>query len=394
MKLRSLKNKLLFGTSAFVISMNIFNVCIASVQDAQDKYNNLNNQLNENNRQQREIDSDIQGYINEIRDLDNNISTYTSKIQDLQTEVDTVNNNIEEYQNNLQNSAQLYNSAEDVYTTRLRAIYENGVPSVFEILVSSNGIGDFFSRLNVYTSILEYDQSLIGNMKSQKEYVDYLKNSIEDSKITLDQLSYDLDKSLTELENAKAAKESKVSTLKSSKAYLEAAASSLESEKKQAEAEIQAELAKSRQQYSGYFSGVFVWPTTSSYITAGFGTYYPYGYAINHTGTDIGVSIGSSVYSAASGTVVVAKTITSDPNGAKYQGYGNYIIVDHGTGSNGNNMKTLYGHLSSVNVSVGQSVAQGQVIGYSGNTGNSTGPHLHFEVRVNNVCVNPMSYFN
>ena len=189
MKLRSLKNKLLFGTSAFVISMNIFNVCIASVQDAQDKYNNLNNQLNENNRQQREIDSDIQGYINEIRDLDNNISTYTSKIQDLQTEVDTVNNNIEEYQNNLQNSAQLYNSAEDVYTTRLRAIYENGVPSVFEILVSSNGIGDFFSRLNVYTSILEYDQSLIGNMKSQKEYVDYLKNSIEDSKITLDQLS-------------------------------------------------------------------------------------------------------------------------------------------------------------------------------------------------------------
>ena len=393
MKLRSLRNKLLFGTSAFVISMNMANVCVAALQDAQNKYNNVQNQLDENKKQQSAIESDIQAYINEIRDLDNSISTYTAKIQDLQSEVDDVNSNIEEYQNNLQNSAQLYNSAEDVYTTRLRAIYENGVPSVFEILVSSDGIGDFFSRLNVYTSVLEYDQALIGNMKSQKEYVDYLKASIEESKITLDQLSYDLDKSLSELESAKSTKESKVSTLKSSKSYLEAAASSLESEKKQAEAEIQAELAKAKN-YSGYFSGIFTWPTTSSYITAGFGTYYPYGYAINHTGTDIGVSIGSNVYSAASGTVVVAKTITTDPNGAKYQGYGNYIIVDHGTGSDGKNMKTLYGHLSSVNVSVGQNVAQGQVIGYSGNTGNSTGPHLHFEVRVNNVCVNPMSYFN
>ena len=392
MKLRSLRNKLLFGTSAFVISMNISNVCIASVEDAQNKYNNINNQLNENSKQQKAIESDIEAYINEIRDLDNSISSYTAKIDSLQTEVDTVNENIEEYQTNLQNSAQLYNSAEDVYTTRLRAIYENGVPSVFEILVSSNGIGDFFSRLNVYTSVLEYDQSLIGNMKSQKEYVDYLKTSIEESKITLEQLSYDLDKSLTELEDVKSTKESKVSTLKSSKAYLEAAASSLESEKKQAEAEIQAELAKSRQQYSGYFSGIFAWPTTSSYITAGFGTYYPYGYAVNHTGTDIGVSIGSNVFSAAAGTVVVAKTITTDPNGAKYQGYGNYIIVDHGTGSNGNNMKTLYGHLSSVNVSVGQTVAQGQVIGYSGNTGNSTGPHLHIEVRQNGVALNPEKY--
>ncbi len=398
MKTNSAKYKIIFGISAIAFSFNVNSVCIASVADAQNKYNNIDNQIKENQNQQAAIDSDINAYINEIRDLENSISTYTSQINELQSQIDTLNGDIEEYQNNLQNSAQLYNSAEDVYTTRLRAIYENGVPSVFEILISSEGIGDFFSRLSVYTSVLEYDQSLIGNMKSQKEYVDYLKSNIEEGKITLDQLSYDMEKSATELETVKSQKESKVGALQKSKSSLAAAASSLEEEKKKAEAEIAAELAKAQAIINGnsnkYFSGVFVWPTTSSRITAGFGVYYPYGYPINHTGTDIGVSIGSSVYSAASGKVVLARTITSDPNGAKYNGYGNYIIVDHGVDSNGRSLRTLYGHLSTVNVSVGQSVAQGQVIGYSGNTGNSTGPHLHFEVRVNNVCVNPMSYFN
>lgn len=398
MKGKSTKYKIIFGISALVLSFNMNSVCIASVADAQNKYNNIDNKIKENQSQQAAIDSDINAYINEIRDLENSISTYTSQIEELQTQIDSINGDIEEYQNNLQNSAQLYNSAEDVYTTRLRAIYENGVPSVFEILVSSDGIGDFFSRLSVYTSVLEYDQSLIGNMKSQKEYVDYLKTNIEEGKITLDQLSYDLEKSAAELESAKSQKESKVGSLQKSKSSLAAAAASLEDEKKKAEAEIAAELAKAQaiidNNNKHYFSGVFVWPTTSSRITAGFGTYYPYGYAVNHTGTDIGVSIGSNVYSAASGTVVLARTITSDPNGAKYNGYGNYIIVDHGVDSNGRSLRTLYGHLSTVNVRVGQSVAQGQVIGYSGNTGNSTGPHLHFEVRINNVCVNPMSYFN
>ena len=393
MKLRGIKKKLIFGTSAFVIAMNMFNFCAASLQDKQNEYNSLDNQIKNNQNQKNAIDSDIASYINEIRDLDNSISTYNEKISNLQAEVNDVNSNIQECQNNLQNSAQLYNSAEDVYATRLRAIYENGVPSVFEILVSSDGIGDFFSRLNVYTSVLEYDRSLIGNMKSQKEYVDYLKTNIEENKITLEQLSYDLDKSLSELETVKASKETKVETLKSSKAYIDAATDALEAEKDKVEKEIQDELAKA-QGNTGFFSGIFKWPANSSIITAGFGTYYPYGYAVNHTGVDIGVSIGNNVYSAASGKVVLAKTVTTDPNGAKYKGYGNYIIVDHGVGSDGRNIKTLYGHLSSVNVSVGQTVAQGQVIGYSGNTGNSTGPHLHFEVRINDRCVNPMQYFN
>lgn len=410
MKRGSLK-RLLMTFGIISISFNVNYVCFAdAVSDARNELNSIKNQISQNASAISAVEDEVEGYLDEIAVLDSEIATYTDKITELQTQIDTINSQVTQYQEDLQNSAQLYNSAQDVYTTRLRTIYENGIPSVFEILVSSDGIGDFFSKLNVYTSILEYDQSLIGNMKTQKEYVDYLKNGIEEGKLSVEQLSYDYEKSSSELESIKSEKQEKVDSLNSSKTMLLAASKVLLDEQEEAEAKLQEEIAKASQsnQNNGYFSGIFLWPTTSSYITAGFGWYNPGGYQSWHSGTDIGVSIGTQVFAAASGTVIRAVTVTNDPNGpytsggykdhsfstANGLGYGNYIMLDNGVDSNGNRLYTLYGHLSSVNVSVGQTVTQGQVIGYSGNTGNSYGAHLHFEVRVNGTAVNPMSYFN
>lgn len=410
MKGRNLK-RLIMTFGVISIAFNINYVCFAdAVSDAREELNSIKNQISQNASAISAVEDEVEGYLDEIAVLDSEIATYTDKINELQTQIDTINAQVTQYQEDLQNSAQLYNSAQDVYTTRLRTIYENGIPSVFEILISSDGIGDFFSKLNVYTSVLQYDQSLIGNMKTQKEYVDYLKNGIEEGMLSVEQLNYDYEKSSNELQAVKDEKQEKVDSLNSSKTMLLAASKVLLDEQEEAEANLQAEIAKASQsnQNNGYFSGIFLWPTTSSYITAGFGWYSPGGYSSWHSGTDIGVSIGTQVFSAASGTVIRAVTVTSDPNGpytsAGYKdhsystanglGYGNYIMVDHGIGSDGNRLYTLYGHLSSVNVSVGQTVTQGQVIGYSGNTGNSYGAHLHFEVRVNGSAVNPMSYFN
>ena len=409
-----------------VISANVAGVYADSVSDARNELNKIKQQINENSSEISAVEDEVEGYLDEINELDSQISNYQSKLDDLQSQIDSINSQITEYQNELQNSAQLYNSAEDVYTTRLRAIYENGVPSVFEILVSSDGIGDFFSKLNVYTSVVEYDQSLIGNMKSQKEYVDYLKSNIEEGKLSLEQLSYDVEKSTNELESVKAQKQEKVDELNSSKTKLLAASKILLSQQEEANANLQseiqkaaaaeapriAELQKKQQQQnnsssnsgssssSKYTSSTFVWPTTSSYITAYFGRYSPLGYSTMHYGIDIGVPIGTSVFAAASGTVIIATTVTSNPYGyggsykyslsaANGYGFGNYVVIAHG-----NSLQTLYGHLSSVAVSVGQNVSSGQVIGYSGSTGNSTGAHLHFQVNLNGSAVNPMSYFN
>ncbi len=396
----------LMATFVIFTVINATNICFAdALSDAQKKAKELDEKLSANEAAINSVKKEVEGYYNEINELDSEIAEYTQELDGLQSKVDTINSQVEKYQNELQNSAQLYNSAEDVYTTRLRAIYENGVPSVFDILISSDGIGDFFSKLNVYTSILEYDQSLIGNMKTQKEYADNLRTNIEEGKLALEQLSYDVEKSTNELESVKAQKEKKVNALNSDEKKLLAYDKILKEERDKAQAELRRQEEIARQQYgsnNGYFSDVFIWPTVSSRITCGFG-----GYA-GHYGTDIGVPIGSQVWAAASGKVIVASTVTTDPNGpyradgkkdhyfspSTNYGYGNYVVIDNGLDSKGRRIETYYAHLSSVAVSPGQTVVQGQVIGYSGNTGNSYGAHLHFEVQINDVPVNPMSYFN
>ena len=129
-------------------------------------------------------------------------------------------------------------------------------------------------------------------------------------------------------------------------------------------------------------SGSFVWPATSYLVTS------EYGYRIHplqgvqkfHSGIDIGAGAGTPIYAAAAGTVATATYNDS---------YGNYVLINHGGGNS-----TLYAHMSSMAVSSGAYVTQGQVIGYVGSTGWSTGPHLHYEVRLNGSTVNPLSYYS
>ena len=131
------------------------------------------------------------------------------------------------------------------------------------------------------------------------------------------------------------------------------------------------------------YSGTFVWPTPSCTTTSsvyGYRVHPIYGTVKFHAGEDIPASYGAEILAAASGTVTTAGWVS---------GYGNYTVIDHGGGT-----MTAYGHQSSILVSVGQYVEQGQVIGYVGSTGNSTGPHLHFEVYQNGSTVDPKSFFS
>lgn len=134
--------------------------------------------------------------------------------------------------------------------------------------------------------------------------------------------------------------------------------------------------------YTGTGNGKFIYPTSITQISAGYPNYSNGSY---HGGIDFPVKLGTNVGASSDGIVVIS-TALRNPDGS-YRSYGEYIAIDHGKG-----VRTYYCHLTSRSVKVGDTVKQGQVIGKSGSTGNSTGPHLHFEVRVNNTRVNPMPY--
>jgi len=360
-----------------------------------DVIDDINKQLNDISAEKKAtadkisgLDQELSSYLYDIMSLDDKISMFSIKLSDLQKKVDEVNAKLTEQQQALQNSAQSFNSTEDIYITRLRVIYENGIPSMLDIFLSSENISDFFSKMNVLTSILQYDKNLVNNMQTQKEYIDYVKNNVEIQKVQLEQLKYDTEKSSNALQDAKDTKENKTKELQSSKLSLKAKVDSLAKEEDEAFKKRNDELAKLA--YSnGSFNGVFAWPVPGyTYISAGFGPYDPWntGTMINHSGVDIaGVGIfGKSIVAAESGTIILAKL--DGP-------YGNSVVIDHGTNLlDGANYRTRYGHASSLAVSVGQKVSKGQTIAYVGSTGNSTGPHLHFEVLKNGKAVNPVTY--
>lgn len=382
--------KVIASFTTFTIIFSLYNNIFASkIDDLNNQLKNIQAQKQNAKSQLSNVDEQIQQDMYDLSELESNVEEYTVKLQILQAKVDDVNKKLEEYEDALQNSSQKYNSAEELYATRLRAIYENGVPSVIEILLSSKGISDFFSRMNVYTSILEYDKSLVGNIEGQKEYIDYVKKDVEVQKLQLEQLKYDVEKSTKALADAKTAQENKLEELKSSKTKLEALTKELSNQEKEASAAIAIEI-KNMKNVDTTFDGQFTWPVPGfNIITARYGvTYSPFGNVSTHTGTDIAGSgiAGTPILAIESGTVVKAQYGST--------GYGNHVIIDHGTNSSdGNNYKSLYGHAVTLNVTKGQKVNRGDVIAYVGSTGYSTGPHLHLEIYKNGARDDAIKYY-
>ena len=373
-----------------IISMSKF-VYADAYTDYMKQLEDIKSEQQANAQKLTGLDQEIALDLYDMTNLDSKMITFSTKLADLQAKVDAVNSKLTEQNAALQNSAQSYNSAEEIYITRLRVIYENGIPSMLDIFLSSQNISDFFSKMNVLTSILQYDKSLVNNMQSQKEYIDYIKNNIELQKVQLEQLKYDTEKSSKALEDARIAKENKMNDMETSKTNLKARSLALEKQEQDTDKKIQEEVNKMLDT-GGSFNGQFAWPTKGfNMITTKFHeSYDPWGtgsYTI-HTGVDISGSgiTGTPIVAAESGTVTLAQY---------YGGYGNCVIIDHGTSAvDGNKYKSLYGHAERLNVVKGQKVVKGQTVSFVGSTGNSTGAHVHFEIYKNNVLVDPLSYFN
>ena len=385
-KERILKFFSILGVSIFCFS----NITATTISDYHSQISEIKNQQKQAAEKLTGVEKEIQENLYDIMDLDEKVTKYTLELANLQTKVDDVNAKISTYEKALSETSQIHANANDIYKTRIRVIYENGIPTFWDILFTSKGISDFFAKMNVYTSILEYDKNLLTNIQSQKEYIDFVKKDIEVQKLQLEQLTYDIQKSTDTLNDAITAKEAKNNELQSDKANLQKTQAALKQQQATAQKQLNDEIERiNRQnQASGnniqVFSGQFEWPVPGYYtISAKFGYYDPWntGSLVKHTGADIAGSAisGKQIIAIEEGTVAIARY---------YGGYGNCVMINHG-----NTYISVYGHASALAVTQGQTVKKGQVIAYVGSTGNSTGPHLHLEIRKNGTALDPLTYY-
>lgn len=279
-----------------------------------------------------------------------------------------------------------YARAVAVLEARVRQIYIEGSPDLVSFLVSAASFSDLLDNYDFLRRIGAQDEHIARDVRAAKRRaaaerratletrrltaatVEAIAAKTEEARRVRGKLAASRDS----LASAEQLKSSALSDVRETRAGYLAEVNALEAQSAALGAAIRAAQNGSGATGSVSSSGL-VWPVNGP-ITSGFGTRW----GRMHEGIDIAVPSGTPVHAAASGTVIYASWMT---------GYGNLVVLDHGNG-----LATAYAHNSSLLVSVGQHVSQGQAISLSGSTGHSTGPHVHFEVRVNGIAVDPLNY--
>lgn len=313
--------------------------------------------------------------------IDKQINDTENEISIIEQQIEQTKKDIALKEEELKKAEEEYIEYEELFMVRARAMYENSEIQYLEILFCAESFGDFLSKMEMIAQLMEYDQGILTKLEDTKKKIAATKEELEGALVRQEESALMLEQRRTSL-NA---------TLSQKQQMIEEAQKDLETYKTIFEEAERAEQALIREQQSAlsysanpikYTGGKFTWPVPASKrITS------QYGYRIHpvyktkkfHSGIDIGAPYGVDILAAADGTVTMATY-----NG----GYGKCIIINHGSG-----ISTLYGHNSSLLVENGSKVTKGQVIAKAGSTGVSTGPHLHFEVRVNGSTTDPLSYF-
>lgn len=401
--MKEIRKKILIAASVIFLS----GILSAGKIYGADTLSKYEEQLESVKKEQQENASKLTGverelalYAYDVAEIDSEVLTSSKNLASIQNDIKDVESTLDELEEKLETASENYSVLNSTYANRLRSIYENGMPSIFEVIITSNGFTDLMVKLNLYSMILEHDKTLMNTYQDKQNYINYVKGDIELEKKRLEALKEGQEEIKNDLEEKREKKANKMSELETQANQLEETSKLLTEKRKQALSDIDNEMAKVisdlseeiKNGTSNTFTGSeFAYPVPGfTIITTSFGEVYnlvdPAGSA--HTGADIagGGINGTPIYAIQSGTVTTS--------GYSNYGYGNYIIINHGECvDNNSSYISLYGHCSSLVAREGEHVEKGQLIGYVGTTGNSTGPHLHLEVRENGQRVNPLKFF-
>ncbi|MDD4493207.1 MAG: peptidoglycan DD-metalloendopeptidase family protein [Eubacteriales bacterium] len=374
-----MKKILLFLMIVIVVATGIVSASAATLEDYQSQSKDISKDISKTQSQIENAEGKIDRLEEQQKQLETEEERQRRIYEEMLADLDSINTDIEDIGTELERSELEYLDQVEKLKQRLRIMYEYSTSSVLDILFESKNILDFFERLELMSSIAEENERLIEEVKVLKRDIDYKKYVKEMELTDLDALSKSQN---GRIEGLLASRDQVSREIQNQNSYKKKLEKDLEDFKKD-QAKV-TQLIKEYQSKAKYAGGTMAWPLPSDY-----NVYSPFGMRphpilkVNkmHTGVDIGGKHGASIVAANSGTVISA---------GWRGGYGYCVIIDHGS-LNSRTITTLYAHCSKILVKSGAKVTKGQIIAKVGSTGQSTGPHLHFEVRENGEPVNPIN---
>lgn len=336
------------------------------ISEAGQSLENINVELTENLEQISKLDEEIGGYETEVENINKNLESLNQQIIETENNLNTIEERLQKQQQLLQK--------------RVVFAYEEGQTRYLDVLLNSKSIIDFISRYYLISEIAQYDKDLLDNITKEKEEISEIEKNLVTSKENLKKLKNEQKKIMVSLENSKVIRSSYANKLSKEEIKIQEEINLYQQELDLMDLEVLMAALNSNGN-TQYVGGAFAWPAPGYYTITS-----PYGMRThpilksyrNHTGMDIGAPMGS--YAIAANDGIVTKSTYSNS-------YGNMVMIDHGGG-----VVTLYAHGSELIAQVGDVVKRGDDIMKVGSTGWSTGPHLHFEIRINGKAIDPYPY--
>lgn len=347
--------------------------------DLQTQQKELQEQISNANGELENVQGEISENLQQIQKLDEKITNSNQELEELNQKIIELQTSINEVEEKLKIAEENYKKQKNVLEARLVAIYEAGDVQYLDVILKSRNISEFLSNYFLITELATYDTQLLEEMEQKKSDIELSKKKLDKSKEQLATMKHNQTRTARILENTKTVRENHTSKLSDKEKEVQAQID----EQTARYAEINSEiLALAMQQIdTKYIGGELAWPVPGyTRVSSKYGMRYHPILHINklHTGVDISAPRGANFIAANDGIVTKAGWNTA---------YGNMVIIDHGGG-----VSTLYAHGDEILVQVGQIVKRGDSILKVGSTGYSTGPHAHFEVRLNGVVTDPMPY--
>ena len=365
--------------------------------DIQDEIDRLKEEADRIEQQQKEIEDQIDendaqtlSFAEEKMRIDNDLELARQEVENLEAQIHQYNLLVAEKQAELDELTEKQNTLMQKFRLRMRSLQERGNISYWQVLFHSASFEDMLMRKTMVEEIAASDQRMLGQIRENAEQVLLAKESLTEQKAMLEEKKVEQAAAQEALEQKRAESDQAISELIASRQDLVEEQERIQDDMDALEKEIAAreEELNRQQQQNNYVPVVteagFLFPVSLNGYQC---MTSPYGYRVHpisgvtrlHNGVDLAAVTGTPIFASKSGVVTTACIGWGN-------GYGNHVVINHGDG-----YSTLYAHQSALNVYEGQVVSQGDVIGYVGSTGNSTGPHLHFTVFKNGETINPMS---